>query len=249
MMALQYIHRGGFSSKVSIKNLSVPARKLSMKLPLRDTEGTRKFILMSTVLANVSIFIGWQFADSDYQIRRFMTENFTVSSSGVFDNHRFHTLLTSCYSHQDIAHVLFNMAAFYSFGSSAIAVLGSGRFIALYLTGGMLSSLCQAAWPYIIPRSWPASRNYSRYSVGLGASGAVNAVVMFNILSIPASTVMLWGVLPIPGILFGMGYVAFDAYSLYDGGGQMGNAAHLAGAAVGALLWLWRKRRVVRFRR
>eukprot|EP01034_Spumella_vulgaris_P026108 gene26108-32639_t len=112
-------------------------------------------------------------------------------------------------------------------------VSSNGLFLALYLGGGAVSSFCQAAWPYVIPRSWPASRNYSTSSPGLGASGGVNAVVMFNILSFPATTVLLWGILPIPGIMFGLGYIGIDAYNLYMGDGQVGNAAHLAGAAVG----------------
>jgi membrane associated rhomboid family serine protease len=48
--------------------------------------------------------------------------------------------------------------------------------------------------------------------------------------------------------MFGLGYIGIDAYNLYMGDGQVGNAAHLAGAAVGGLLYLWRKR-IVRFRR
>jgi membrane associated rhomboid family serine protease len=224
-------------------------RHISTKLLLKDNDATKNIVLYGTMIINIGVWGCWQLTNNDFQFRQFMNENFTVSSYGIFDYKRYHTLITSCFSHQDIAHLFFNMIAFYSFGLNSISVLGSAGFVALYVGGGALSSLCQAAWPYVIPRSWPASRNYSKSSPGLGASGGVNAVVMFNILSFPASTVMLWGVLPIPGIMFGLGYIGIDAYNLYMGDGQVGNAAHLAGAAVGGLLYLWRKRRIVRFRR
>jgi membrane associated rhomboid family serine protease len=242
------ISRIGSVSKQHFQSRSSGGQRFVSTKLLKDNDATKNVVLYGTMIANIGVWGCWQLANSDYQLRQFMTTNFTVSSYGIFDYKRYHTLVTSCFSHQDIAHLFFNMIAFYSFGLNAIAVLGSARFIALYVGGGALSSLCQAAWPYVIPRSWPASRNYSKSSPGLGASGGVNAVVMFNILSFPASTVMLWGVLPIPGIMFGLGYIGIDAYNLYMGDGQVGNAAHLAGAAVGGLLYLWRKR-IVRFRR
>lgn len=219
-------------------------RQFSTKFFRQNFEKSNKFVIGSTIAANCGVFCCWYFANSDIQLRRFLYNNFTVSTSGIFNYQRYHTLFTSCYSHQDIAHLFFNMIAFYSFGSSVISVIGAGKFLALYVSGGILSSLCQAAWPYVIPRNWPARHNFSANSVGLGASGAINSIVMYSVVTIPAQTVLLYGVLPIPGKLFGLAFVGIDLYNLYEGDGNVGNAAHLAGAAVGLLYGLWAKRRL-----
>ena len=221
-----------------------PNRQFSSNFFRSNFEKSNNFVIASTVAANVGIFCCWYLANRDINIRRFLYNNFTVSTIGVFNYHRYHTLLTSCYSHQDIAHLLFNMLSFYFFGSSVISAIGAGKFLSLYLTGGIVSSLFQAAWPYIIPRSWPARHNFSSNSVGLGASGAINSLVMYSVVTIPSQTILLYGLLPIPGKLFGLGFVVIDLYNLYEGDGNVGNAAHLAGAAVGLLYGLWARRRM-----
>ena len=52
-------------------------------------------------------------------------------------------------------------------------LLGARKFLALYLTGGLASSLCCVAWPYVAPKlDIPASYRVSKWTAALGASGA-----------------------------------------------------------------------------
>ena len=44
----------------------------------------------------------------------------------------------------------------------------------------------------------------------LGASGAVNSVVVCTILLAPRATVLLYGILPLPAWLLGVGWVGLD---------------------------------------
>mmetsp|Transcript_7591 Transcript_7591/g.12790 ORF Transcript_7591/g.12790 Transcript_7591/m.12790 type:complete len:243 (+) Transcript_7591:132-860(+) len=206
-------------------------------------------IIYGIVGANIAVFTGWQMAEKDYQLRNLMTRHFTVSSRGVFRYHDYHTLLTATFSHKDSMHLLFNMVAFYSFGVNCIPVLGAARFSSLYFGGGLLSSLAQVCWPYVIPKSWPAYLQYSYYSVGLGASGAVNAVVAWNILKYPTSMIYLYGILPMPAAVMGLAFLGIDAYSLYRGDGTIGNAAHLAGSFYGAAFFAMTRGRIQSFRR
>lgn len=169
------------------------------------------------ISANIVVYLNWQIGLNDYQWRNFMLENFTVSSLGVFKYHNYHTLLTAVFSHIDLSHLVFNMLAFYSFGMNSLSVLGNQRFLLLYTGGGILSSLAQIMWPYFIPKSWPAYSQYRYDSFGLGASGAVNAIIMWNILKFPNHIISLYGVIPIPAPLFGLGFLSLDLYSLYKG--------------------------------
>ena len=71
----------------------------------------------------------------------------------------------------------------------------------------------------------------------LGASGAVNAVVMYTIFTNPYATIYLYFFIPIPAAIFGALFVLKDAAGAYYGGGNIGHAAHLTGAFVGMLYY------------
>lgn len=195
-------------------------------------------LLYYLIALNCAVYLGWYVSDKDYKLYRFLIENFTISTSGLYRYHRYHTTVTSVFSHKDLSHLAVNMFVLFSFGHSALACLGVRGFLPLYLGGGIISSICQASWPYFIPRSWPARFYRDKNTAGLGASGAVNAVVTWNVLTFPRNLIFIYGIIPIPAILFGVGYIGMDAYSLYHGNTNVGNAAHLGGAAFGVAMFL-----------
>lgn len=194
-------------------------------------------LLWGIVGTNVLVFCTWKMAEGNRGLYRFMMQHFTCSGVGVFRLHNYHTVITSTFSHKDVVHLLFNMVTFFTFGRELVYALGSARFLALYLGGGVISSICQTLWPRIVPRSWPAWRDASPYTVSLGASGAINAVVAWSILAYPRNMLFLYGVLPVPAALLGLGFIGVDAYNLYYGGSGMGNAAHLSGAIFGGIMF------------
>ena len=75
----------------------------------------------------------------------------------------------------------------------------------------------------------------------------MNAVVMATIALFPRMQLYLFMVLPVPAVLGGVLFVAIDLYGAYYGGGNVANAGHLGGAAVGLLSGLY-FRRVLRLR-
>lgn len=227
---------------------STSKRLFSSRIP--DTYSNRTKALYGIIGANVVVFLAWLNANTtgNYQLAAFMNRNFTLSANGVLNHGRIHTLITATFSHKDFYHLLFNMLALFSFGVNSIHILGLPQFFLLYLGGGLISSGCQMLWPKVIPDHWPAKRNFNPYVPSLGASGAVNAVVAWNILTFPHTKIYFYGILPIPAMLFGLGYMASDAYSLYQGNSHFGNAAHLGGAAFGAAMFLF-TRRTSSFRR
>jgi len=244
--ATQSFARLGSLSGASIRARALPnapfrlsgTRSYQLYNQRRSPFGKKENVIYGILGTNLLVFAGWQMSDKDMNLRRFMMHHFTISSVRFFGHHYFHTLLTACFSHQEIWHLALNMFTLYSFGMSALMSLSVGRFLALYFGGGIVSSLCQLLWPYFIPRGWPARRLYSPDVIGLGASGAVNAVIAWSILTYPKQLIYLYGIVPLPAALFGLGFFALDAYSLYEGSGRVGNAAHLGGAAFGGLMFL-----------
>ena len=77
-------------------------------------------------------------------------------------------------------------------------------------------------------------RNKQEYSA-LGASGAVSAVVFSYIFFAPLQKIYFYMVLPIPGIVFGVLYLAYSSYMTRRKGDRINHAAHLWGAVFGFL--------------
>lgn len=204
-------------------------------------------LLWGIVGANAIVTAAWFISGQNRSLQRFLIKHFTLSGANVFLNHAYHTLLTCAFSHKDIMHFLFNMFTFYTFGNSIVHIIGAGRFAVLYLGGGLVSSVCQVMWPLIVPRTWPAWNHVTPHDISLGASGAVNAVVAFSILTNPGGLILLYGVVPLPAALFGLGFIGMDAYSLYKGDSKIGNAAHLGGAVFGAMMFAMTRGRMRRF--
>jgi membrane associated rhomboid family serine protease len=119
-------------------------------------------------------------------------------------------------------------------GKELIPILGSLRFLGLFLGAGTASSVAQVAWPHVAPEHLA----YSQYELGLGASGAVNAVVAYNILSFPGRIIMVLMVAPMPAIIPGLVFLGRDCVGFASGDAADLNVAHMSGTAFGFAVWL-----------
>ncbi len=136
-------------------------------------------------------------------------------------------LLTSGFIHADWNHLLFNMFSLYFVGESAEMLLG-GKFLVLYLTGIIAASL---------PSFFKNKYNSSFQS--LGASGGVAAVLFLVIYFFPWAKVhILFIPIGIPAILFGVIYLAAEAYMSKRGGTNINHDAHFWGSMYGLLFAL-----------
>lgn len=182
---------------------------------------------------------------SDAQLFSCMQRNFMVSPATIVDGRRaLHTLVTSFFSHMETYHLLSNMITLYFFGSSAVMHLGASRFLALYMTGGVVSNIAYCVWPYLPQMRGNHTRrsygNNPKYDSALGASGAVSSIVMWSICTYPRQTVLVY-FLPMPAALVGILFVGKDIYDLNQPGGRVANIAHLGGAALGVAYYLLRR--------
>lgn len=143
-------------------------------------------------------------------------------------------LLTYGVLHADLTHLIFNMFTFYLFGSSIEgyfkAVLGTNpgsiAFIILYI-GGLLFS--------ILPTYIKQKDNY--YYKGLGASGAVSAVVFAYILINPMNFMGIMFIpIMLPAFLFGFIFIFISMYLDKNQVGGINHSAHITGGLFGVIL-------------
>ncbi len=134
-------------------------------------------------------------------------------------------MLTSATLHGDYIHLFFNMFTLYIFSDTIIYEFGIWKYLAIYflsIIGGGLLSL------------WMHRKEY--YYSAIGASGGVVGVLFAAIAIYPNMTLGIMFVIPMPGWVFGIAYLAFSVYAMQKQQGNIGHDAHLGGAAVGLLL-------------
>ena len=137
-------------------------------------------------------------------------------------------MFTSGFLHVDWMHLCFNMYALYMFGGFVSTLLGSIPFLIVYFGSLMAGSLYTLHY----------HKNEPYYSA-VGASGAVSGVVYSAILLNPGLELYLFFIpIPIPGYIFGVGYLLYSIYGMKKQLGNIGHAAHLGGAIGGFILTL-----------
>ncbi len=140
----------------------------------------------------------------------------------------YYRLLTSGFIHADWMHLLFNMFALYSFGTavqSVIQLLGvrEGIFLILYLSAIVIASM----------PTFLKNRNNSYYR-SLGASGGVAAIMFFSIYFFPWGRIgIIYFPKGIPSVIFGVLYLACEAYMSKKGAGNVNHDAHFWGSVYG----------------
>jgi membrane associated rhomboid family serine protease len=132
-------------------------------------------------------------------------------------------MLTSGFLHVDYLHLGFNMYALYLFASPVLGTLGNVPFLILYFGSLLLGNVFTLFY----------HKKESYYSA-VGASGAVSGIVYSAIVLYPEMTLYLFPIpIPIPGYLFGIGYLLYSMYGMKKQLGSVGHSAHLGGAVGG----------------
>ena len=143
----------------------------------------------------------------------------------------YYRLLTHGLVHADWAHLLINMYVLYMFGKvsetyfayffeMSSSVLFVFFYIAALVVTGVLSVIKHKKMP-----------GYT----AIGASGAVMAVVFASIFFDPWNKLWFFGVIPIPGIVFGALYLGYSYYMGKKNTDNIGHDAHISGALFGLI--------------
>lgn len=153
----------------------------------------------------------------------------------VVHDREWYRVLTHVFVHGDYVHLLVNMFVLLSFGGYLERILKAyqqmGEISNSYLTYSLLyfgGAIAASVHDLITQRNNP-------HYVSIGASGAVAAVIFTTIFFNPWNKLYLFGVVPIPGIIFGVLYVVYSQYMGRRGGDNINHHAHLYGALFGFL--------------
>ena len=161
--------------------------------------------------------------------RRDLVNRLSFNSYAIFKRKELYRLITHGFVHADMTHLLINMFTFWSFGTymeSVFNSVGFGRwgFLGLYFGGMIFSSL----YDLIKYRD-------NIYYQSIGASGAVSAVLFSSIIFDPWSSILLFAIIPIPGIIFGVLYLIYCQYMAKQSSDNINHNAHFYGALYGLL--------------
>lgn len=169
--------------------------------------------------------------------------NVVVSLKGFndfvfFRKHEFHVgsilsgeqlrMLTSAFLHGDLMHLAFNMLTLYFFAPIVLNAFGNLNFLYVYFVSLLAGSLLTMYFH---------KHDYNYRAVG--ASGAVTGIIYSSILLYPEMDLYLFFIpIPIPGYIFGIGYLLYSIYGMKAKNDNIGHTAHFGGAIGGYLFTL-----------
>ncbi|KJA21675.1 hypothetical protein HYPSUDRAFT_140292 [Hypholoma sublateritium FD-334 SS-4] len=198
-------------------------------------------IFYTIIGLNASVFTMWFMAGQVYKQEGdpsnliWMNQNFTTSWNNITSG-RFWTPLTACFSHNNVAHILFNGFTFFFMASPVLSILGSRQFLFLYIGGGLVSSFTSGIWSNLAGK-----HDYSSH----GASGAIYSIVTLLACVAPKMTFQLYGIIPVPAWLAVSGLFSYDLYSTMNGtSGQTDTVGHVGGVIAGILYFAARRFRL-----
>lgn len=140
-------------------------------------------------------------------------------------------MISSGFLHVDIGHLAFNMLSLYFFAPVVYGILNNFSFILIYFASLIFGSLLTMIF----------HKDEYSYSA-VGASGAVMGIIYSAILLDPSLDIYFFFIpIPIPGYIFGIGYLLYSIYGMKAKSDNIGHTAHFGGAIGGYLFTLMKK--------
>jgi membrane associated rhomboid family serine protease len=150
----------------------------------------------------------------------------------IHHGRQWYRFISSGLIHADWIHLAVNMYVLYFFGNYVEAYFNeifeeksTTYFLLLYIGGLMMS---------VLP-TYGKHKDDPGYNA-LGASGAVSSIVFAFILLNPLEKLYVFGLVPLPAIIFGVAYLVYCVYASRHGRDNVNHDAHFWGALYGFFL-------------
>lgn len=194
-------------------------------------------ILTRVIFINVTVFLLVQITDIIFMLINStalplsLVDWFAVPASAVELLYRPWSIITYMFLHQDVMHILFNMLMLYWFGQLFNHFIGTYRFLAVYIFGGLSGALLYMLIFNIVP---PLTE-YVPYSQALGASASIMAIIVAVSVYRPEFKVNLLFIGPVKLAYLALFTVGLDFIMVFKSTNVGGHIAHLGGALFGLL--------------
>jgi membrane associated rhomboid family serine protease len=172
-------------------------------------------------LIAINAIVSFKGFEDQYFFRKYQ---FHMGSVRAGEQYR---MVTSGFLHADIGHLAFNMITLYFFAPIVSQSLSNFSFLLIYFASLVCGSLLTMVFH---------SNEYSYSAVG--ASGAVTGVLYSAILMYPQMTIGIFGIIPMPAYIFGIGYLLYSIYGMRAKSDNIGHTAHFGGAIGGYVITL-----------
>ncbi len=170
---------------------------------------SKKYFSLWILLVCILVFIFQQIIPG-------FTETFLLTSDAITKPWQF---LTSIFLHGSLAHLAYNMFALVFFGLILESMIGSKKFLLLFILSGILANI--VSFPF--------------YESSLGASGAIMGVLACVAVLRPMMTVWAFGMI-MPMFILAIIWAAGSFLGIFGFGDQgTGYIAHLGGLVIGTL--------------
>jgi len=158
-----------------------------------------------------------------------LMDKLQFNAARIIYRKEYYRLISHAFVHVGWTHLIINMLVLYFFGRAVESYFGyffgdrsTFYFIILYVGGILVSNL------------WGLVKHQNDYYYNaVGASGAVSAVLFTFIFLDPLELLYLFAVIPIPGILFGAGYLIYSYMMSRRKSDSVAHDAHFLGAVFG----------------
>ncbi len=159
----------------------------------------------------------------------------------------YYRMITHGFVHANWWHLFVNMFVLYFFGTHVESILqalaGQNMLkypVLIYLILYLLAIIFASTISLIRYKDEPLYNS-------VGASGAVSAIMFFNIFFNPWEKLYLYGVIGIPGIVFAVVYIIYSQYMSRRGGDNINHDAHFLGAVFGFVFPLFIDLNLIRY--
>jgi len=158
-----------------------------------------------------------------------LMEKLQFNAAKIIHRREYHRLISHAFIHANWPHLIINMLVLYFFADNVLYFLklyfgnkATAYFLILYFGGILASNI----WSLIKHKN-----NY--YYNAVGASGAVSAIVFTFVFFNPWEKLWLFAILPIPGIIFALGYLVYSYQMSKKKMDNYAHDAHFLGAIFG----------------
>jgi membrane associated rhomboid family serine protease len=180
--------------------------------------------MITIIIIGITVLISFlAFQNRDF------TEKMQFNAAKIIHQKQYYRLVSHAFIHANWSHLLVNMFVLYFFGTGIETYFGiyfgqkaTAFYLMLYF-GGILAS-----------NTWSLIKHQNDYYYNaVGASGAVSAMLFAFIFFNPWKKLWLFAVIPIPGILFAIGYIFYSYQMSKKSNDNVAHDAHLLGAIFG----------------